>query len=262
MPKNCCMPFCKSNASRNPELYYHELPCNEDLRKAWLRNISRQGSDKNSQWQPSSRAVVCSLHFAADDYKVGVKRKLLLPTAVPTQFPSTDMLPSGSKERKTLLRDPHDSCMQARILGEPALTRDGKKSKRHRREEPETERAASGYQPQESVAASVSAYGQGHLKSGLKAEECQTTFDLVGYIAETKRNAHRLEVKVQRANERVRKLQQHCDEFREKVQRYEDNRDVQTIKTLSQAAQGGDLNAKFLMEQIVSFDKARPALRG
>ncbi|XP_077542300.1 THAP domain-containing protein 11-like isoform X1 [Haemaphysalis longicornis] len=58
MPKNCCMPLCKSNALRNPELYYHELPSNEDLRKAWLRNISRQGSDKNSQWQPSSRAVV------------------------------------------------------------------------------------------------------------------------------------------------------------------------------------------------------------
>ncbi|KAG0423903.1 hypothetical protein HPB47_000341 [Ixodes persulcatus] len=57
------------------------LPSRENFRDAWLKNISRQGSEKGSQWQPSSRSVVCSLHFKEEDYKVGMKRKLLQPTA-------------------------------------------------------------------------------------------------------------------------------------------------------------------------------------
>ncbi|KAL1478124.1 hypothetical protein MTO96_035203 [Rhipicephalus appendiculatus] len=70
MPKNCCVPLCKSNASRNPELCYHELPSKENLRNAWLRkHFPEKGLTKGSHWQPSSRTVVCSLHFTADDYK-------------------------------------------------------------------------------------------------------------------------------------------------------------------------------------------------
>ncbi|CAN8000999.1 unnamed protein product, partial [Ixodes hexagonus] len=107
MPKNCCVPRCKSNAERNPELCYHELPSRENLRDAWLQNNSRQGSNKGSRWQPSSRTVVCSLHFKEEDYKVGMKRKLLRPTAVPTQFPlyPSYMQPS-SRKRRTLVRAP------------------------------------------------------------------------------------------------------------------------------------------------------------
>ncbi|KAL3187024.1 hypothetical protein MRX96_026117 [Rhipicephalus microplus] len=129
MPKHCCVPLCKSNPSRYPELRYHELPSKENLRNAWLRNISRVGSDKGSRWEPSSRTVVCSLHFTADDYKIGMKRKLLLPTAVPTQFLSypTYMLPSNSKERKSLLRLPRGAHTEARILGKPALVTEEKK---------------------------------------------------------------------------------------------------------------------------------------
>ncbi|KAL3187025.1 hypothetical protein MRX96_026118 [Rhipicephalus microplus] len=46
MPKNCCAPLYKSNASRNPKQRYHELPSKENLRNAWLRNICQEGSDK------------------------------------------------------------------------------------------------------------------------------------------------------------------------------------------------------------------------
>ena len=63
MPKNCCVPRCKSNAARDPELCYHELPSREKFWDAWLKNISRECSEKGSQWQPSSRSVVRSLHF-------------------------------------------------------------------------------------------------------------------------------------------------------------------------------------------------------
>ncbi|KAL1474276.1 hypothetical protein MTO96_021122 [Rhipicephalus appendiculatus] len=270
MPKNCCVPLCKSNASRNPELCYHELPSKENLRNAWLRNISREGTDKGSHWQPSSRTVVCSLHFNADDYKVGMKRKLLLPTAVPTQFPSypTYMLPSRSKERKTHIRVPRGERTEANISGKPVSVTEERKTKRLRLEEFDAEsadsqcqsqgRSISPCQPQENIGSGESTGHQEHLQSGLKHEECQTTFDLVGYIAETKRNAHRLEVKVQRLNERLQELQKNCDEFREKVAQYEKNRAVQALKALSTAAQEGDRTANFVMEQIINFDKTRP----
>ncbi|KAH6941591.1 hypothetical protein HPB50_020484 [Hyalomma asiaticum] len=77
MPKSCCVPRCKSNAARNSDLCYHELPAKKQLRDAWLRHISRQGNVKGSHW-------VCSIHFKEEDYKVGLKRKVLRPTAVPT----------------------------------------------------------------------------------------------------------------------------------------------------------------------------------
>ncbi|KAH6920847.1 hypothetical protein HPB50_028163 [Hyalomma asiaticum] len=53
-------------------------------------------------WVPNSRAVVCSIHFKEEDYKVGLKRKVLRPTAAPTQFPSYPayMLPAVSKKRR------------------------------------------------------------------------------------------------------------------------------------------------------------------
>ncbi|KAH6942703.1 hypothetical protein HPB50_009317 [Hyalomma asiaticum] len=102
MPKSCCVPRCKSNAARNSDLCYHELPAKQQLRDAWLRHISRQGNVKGSHWVPNSRAVVCSIHFKEEDYKVGLKRKVLRPTAVPTQFPSylAYMLPAVSKKRR------------------------------------------------------------------------------------------------------------------------------------------------------------------
>lgn len=93
MPKNCCVPLCKASASQNPKLGYRELPSKENRRNAWLRNIFRQGRDKGSQWQPSSNTTVCLLHFTANDCMVGIKRKLLLPTAMPIKFPSFTNLP-------------------------------------------------------------------------------------------------------------------------------------------------------------------------
>ncbi|KAH6931864.1 hypothetical protein HPB50_001195 [Hyalomma asiaticum] len=51
----------------------------------------------------TTRAVVCSIHFKEEDYKAGLKRKVLRPTAVPTQFPlyPAYMLPAASKKRRS-----------------------------------------------------------------------------------------------------------------------------------------------------------------
>lgn len=56
---------------------------------------------------------------------------------------------------------------------------------------------------------------------------------------------------MQRLNERLQKLQQTCDEFREKVQKYDDNRVVQALNTLSESVQAEHWNVKFVMEQII-----------
>lgn len=132
MPQNGCVLRCKSNAARNPELCYHELPSRENFWDAWLKNISRQGSEKSSQWPPSSRSVVCSLHFKEEGYKLGMKRKLLRPTAVPTRFPLYPfcMQPARSKKRRTLVRvtpnastSPASGKSQQRKMQSPAERR-------------------------------------------------------------------------------------------------------------------------------------------
>ncbi|KAH7979809.1 hypothetical protein HPB49_011188 [Dermacentor silvarum] len=92
-------------AVRNSDLTFHELPAKEQLRDAWLRHISQQGIDKGSQWVPNSRAIVCSIHFKEDNYKVGLKRKVLRPPALLTQFlpyPVYMLLAASNKRRSVV----------------------------------------------------------------------------------------------------------------------------------------------------------------
>lgn len=103
-----------------------------------------------------------SLHFTADDYNVGMKHKLLLPTALHTQFMGypTYMLLFRAQQRRTLLRAPPNPCTQVRISGEPALVAEKNKAEHPRLVEPDAERAASGYQKQENIASDKSADGR------------------------------------------------------------------------------------------------------
>ncbi|KAH6930072.1 hypothetical protein HPB50_008775 [Hyalomma asiaticum] len=179
----------------NSDLCYHELPAKQQLRDAWLRHISRQGNVKGSHLVPNSRAVVCSIHFKEDDYKVGLKRKVLRPTAVPTQFPSYPayMLPAVSNKHRPVVRD-------IELHATP----------------PHADEVAG---PENCLAVPCS------LQGGVKAQECQTKFNLTSFMADTKRNAHHLQMQASRLNERLQELQKTCDGVQEKLNQYEEDRD-------------------------------------
>ena len=39
----CCIPQCKSNNRKNPELSFYKIPKNPDLKKKWVRLLKRKG---------------------------------------------------------------------------------------------------------------------------------------------------------------------------------------------------------------------------
>ncbi|KAH7953561.1 hypothetical protein HPB49_010084 [Dermacentor silvarum] len=77
-------------------------------------------------------------------------------------------------------------------------------------------------------------------------------------MADSKRNAHRLQMQASRLNERLQKLQKKCDGVQEKLKQYEEDRAVQSITKIRKAAAEGDKTAEFLVEQVENFSKARP----
>lgn len=119
-------------------------------------------------------------------------------------------------------------------------------------EEPEVDGADTGYQPQENVAMGESASGGEHLERGLKAEECHAFTSSEG-STKAKRSALRLQVKLLRLDECLRKFQQTFDDFSEKDLQYEDNGSVQTLKILLEATQRGYRNVKFVMKRLSTF---------
>lgn len=262
MPKNCCVPRCKSNSSKTPDVCYHEFPAKEQLRDAWLHNISRQGIDKGREWKPSSRSVVCSLHFKEDDYKVGLKRKLLLPTAVPTRFPSypTYMQPGSPKRRRALVRP----LLEAGASTSQASNQEQMSTMVAENETNQTENEERHQlmPPNSPTEADPILYALADLQSSGQrsygTQECQTSFDLTGFIDDTKRNARRLQMQANRLNEKLQKLQERCDEFREQVKKFEEDRAVHSVVKIRDAAKEGEKSARFLLEQVENFAKARP----
>ena len=56
--KNCCVPHCKSNSRKNPELSFHRIPKDETLKKKWIKLLKTKGL-----CNPNPFNVVCSAHF-------------------------------------------------------------------------------------------------------------------------------------------------------------------------------------------------------
>ena len=83
---HCCVPLCKSNYRKNPELSYHEFPANNDMKSAWLKAISRKNFQPNDK---SNSSRVCSKHFKEDDYIPNTKYRLLKRASIPSIFPSS-----------------------------------------------------------------------------------------------------------------------------------------------------------------------------
>ena len=100
---NCCVPLCSSAKGRKSGVgvSFHELPSDTQLREEWLKRISRD------DFTPSDFSVVCSKHFKQDDYKPGLKKRLLKKGASPSVFLEypTYLQPKDKGERRKLVRD-------------------------------------------------------------------------------------------------------------------------------------------------------------
>ncbi|XP_049661801.1 LOW QUALITY PROTEIN: THAP domain-containing protein 11 [Accipiter gentilis] len=84
----CCVPGCYNNSHRDKALHFYTFPKDEELRRLWLKNVSRAGvSGCFSTFQPTTGHRVCSEHFQ------GGRKSYLV--RVPTIFPLR-----GVNERK------------------------------------------------------------------------------------------------------------------------------------------------------------------
>ncbi|XP_061450392.1 THAP domain-containing protein 11 [Rhineura floridana] len=84
----CCVPGCYNNSHRDKALHFYTFPKDTELRRLWLKNVSRAGvSGCFSTFQPTTGHRVCSEHFP------GGRKSYLV--RVPTIFPLR-----GVNERK------------------------------------------------------------------------------------------------------------------------------------------------------------------
>lgn len=88
MPKGCCVPCCPST-ERNcgNTVSFHEVPSDDRRRDEWVYAIAGDNAEERARLLSNARSVVCSLHFKPTDFKVGMKRRVLVSAAVPSIFP-------------------------------------------------------------------------------------------------------------------------------------------------------------------------------
>ena len=97
MPHHCCVPGCTSNSrDKTAEaVSFHSFPKDAVLAREWIAKIRR---DVGDHFQVNEHTKVCSLHFEADAYCTGsrrrpeekklttVNRSKLKGNAIPTKF--------------------------------------------------------------------------------------------------------------------------------------------------------------------------------
>ncbi|KAM9508086.1 THAP domain-containing protein 11-like isoform 1-T1 [Guaruba guarouba] len=106
----CCVPGCYNNSHRDKALHFYTFPKDEELRRLWLKNVSRAGvSGCFSTFQPTTGHRVCSEHFQ------GGRKSYLV--RVPTIFPLR-----GVNERKAqrAARRPRPAAVAAAAAQGPA----------------------------------------------------------------------------------------------------------------------------------------------
>ncbi|KAJ8307895.1 hypothetical protein KUTeg_014542, partial [Tegillarca granosa] len=82
--QHCCVPLCTFDARNNPNLNFHHIPKDPDVRKQWIIKIRR---DEGTHFKITPSTVVCSKHFKPEDYKSWTPvRKVLNKNAIPSIF--------------------------------------------------------------------------------------------------------------------------------------------------------------------------------
>ena len=74
MPHHCCVPGCTSNSREKTveAISFHSFPKDRALAREWIAKIRR---DVGDHFQVNEHTKVCSLHFEADAYCSGSRRR-------------------------------------------------------------------------------------------------------------------------------------------------------------------------------------------
>lgn len=110
MPKGCCVADCPSTERTGGNaISFHELPSDSLCRDAWVKAIAGDDLEERARLLSNARSVVCSLHFKPTDFKVGMKRRVLVTAAVPSIFPDKNSLldPPARKRRRRRTAEPY-----------------------------------------------------------------------------------------------------------------------------------------------------------
>ncbi|XP_049520350.1 uncharacterized protein LOC119445244 isoform X1 [Dermacentor silvarum] len=256
MPRNCCVPLCTTNARKYPLIRYHEFPCDVERRKAWIKNISRQGtSGKGSIWEPSDRSLVCALHFTDGDYKKSTKLKFLLPTAVPTVFPNYPEYMRKENGQKQGRKRRRSGCGHVFDAQEEAVAH-RKKLEQDTIVSASTSFSSDGDDQQHLV---IESSTEKCSESVLLVDKaCETTLNLVNVLDDAKRIEHRLKMKIKRQQEALQKLQAEHDAMRQRLQDYDQSKEIQDFVDLLKSADEGDKNALFIKNQVCNYCSKKP----
>ncbi|KAH0619559.1 hypothetical protein JD844_000279 [Phrynosoma platyrhinos] len=91
----CCVPGCYNNSHRDKALHFYTFPKDAELRRLWLKNVSRAGvSGCFSTFQPTTGHRVCSEHFPG-----GRKSYLVRNLPFSYQRPTTSMAMDSTTPR-------------------------------------------------------------------------------------------------------------------------------------------------------------------
>lgn len=103
------MPSCPSTERKSGNfISFHEVPSDDRCRDAWVDAIAGDDHEERIRLLSNARSVVCSLHFKTSDFKVGMKRRVLRPTAVPSVFPEPGTYsPQPQRKRRRRNKEPY-----------------------------------------------------------------------------------------------------------------------------------------------------------
>ncbi|CAN7947485.1 unnamed protein product, partial [Ixodes pacificus] len=231
MPKNCSVPLCPVTERNNAAVSFHEIPSKPELRATWLKKISRQGTSKGTEWVPSSRAVICSLHFTEQDFKQGAKRRMLLSEAVPSVFLEYPcyLQPAPASKRRRLQRDFCETPSTSTSVHPESPT------------ETEDTFADVGDDNTTETSQRVGEYGRSEQadigKPRLEAKECQTVFNLKALMDHVKKLEKRLQMQAKLLGDKLAFLRTANNNVRARLKEFEDNMLVQCVLNVEQAAQ-------------------------
>ncbi|KAH6926076.1 hypothetical protein HPB50_013813 [Hyalomma asiaticum] len=283
----CCVPMCTSSArKKDPGVSFHEIPADLELRRQWIKVISRKDWEPNST---SNYSVVCSKHFVASDFKENSKIRQLKKGVVPSMFacypsykqPSRNKVRSDPRSRKRAPELDNDSCPKKKQktaisleMGDPATTDDAAETG----DAPTAVAARTIESPGENTfpVDDLSSVASTVLASTTTSEE-QLVYKAVardeplafarrafGTQTDTARTSasnflhHRKCREKERALRlQILRLKQTLDIYKEELRKLKDDCNVDTFLDVATDAQQKSLKASFIMDQINNSTKKR-----
>ncbi|NXU52691.1 THAP9 transposase, partial [Turnix velox] len=132
MTRSCSALGCAARdngRSRERGISFHQFPVDASQRRQWIRAVNRVDPRSRRAWRPGPGAILCSRHFAEDDFESYGLRRKLRRGAVPSRFPhpeSRTRWPLKVPSNSMILREERcpsglasDSAGVAELLAKP-----------------------------------------------------------------------------------------------------------------------------------------------